>query len=307
MFGGLVVLFMISLVKLCNNDKKSSYIMFTIASILMLFFRNNAIYMYLIFIIFSLFMLRKKLKYLLVTFFIVLGVYFIVKGPVFNMFGINKSSTAEYIAIPLEQIGRMVSKDVEISEKDKKLINDVIELETLKKVYSPYTSDTIKFNSGFDISVYDNNKNIYNKLWFRNISNHLDVAIDSYLMGTVGYWHVDTHTYFQYDQVGKNDLRIYHDPKMPDFVLKLFDILKNRKIPILSFEYSSSFAFYVIFLAFILAVLKHNKKYLLCYIPVFGLWLSIMIATPVYDEFRYIFFSYAALPLMLFIPFKKIK
>ena len=46
-----------------------------------------------------------------------------------------------------------------------------------------------------------------------------------------------------------------------------------------------------------------NKKYLLCYIPLFGLWLSLMASTPVFCELRYIYGLFTCSPFLVFLPF----
>ena len=45
-----------------------------------------------------------------------------------------------------------------------------------------------------------------------------------------------------------------------------------------------------------------NKKLLLTYIPLWGLWLSIMVTTPVFSELRYVYDLFTCMPLLLFIP-----
>ena len=258
-------------------------------------------------IIFSFIILRKKLKKIIICFGVVLLLYFTIKGPIYKNYNISKGSSAEYLAIPIQQISRMITKDIKLNKADKKLINDIIDINVIKDVYNPYTSDNIKFNNNFNIIAYDNNKVEYLKLWLRLIIKHPFIATESYLLSTLSYWNTDVYNCMYYSTVEKNNLKIYSSPKVPHSVIKILNLLNNKNIPILSLEYSCSFAIYLILFSLMLCYFKKNKKYLLCYIPIFGLWLSIMIATPVASEFRYIFWSYTCLPLLLFIPFSEVK
>ena len=51
------------------------------------------------------------------------------------------------------------------------------------------------------------------------------------------------------------------------------------------------------------AIKKHGAAAALIYIPVVGVWLTLLIATPVYSEFRYIYCLFTALPLFCAVPF----
>ena len=306
-FSATVLLFIISIMNICDNYNKSNYVLFIISSILCLLFRNNAIYMYILFIPVSLILLKNKLKNLVICFGIILLSYFIIKGPVYKYYNIGSGSSAEYLAIPIQQISRVVSKDIKLDKKDEKLINNVINIKVIKEVYKPYTSDYVKFNENFNVSAYDQNKISYLKLWTKLCVKHPFVMTESYLLSTIGYWYPDTYNYMEYDVIADNDLGIYYDSKMPSYITNIFNGLKNRHIPILSLEYSSCFGLYLILISLILCYYKNNKKYSLCYMPVIFLWLTILIATPVASEFRYIFWSYTCLPILLFIPFKKEK
>ena len=307
LFAGIIAILTISIIKLCDEDNIASYVLFIISSLLALLLRNNTIYMYIIFIPLSLIFFKEKWKKMIVCFVVIIGVYAIIKGPVFSHYNIKSGSSAESLAIPMQQIGRIVSKDKYINNKDEKLINEIINTNTLKKLYAPNTFDNIKFNKSFNIKPYDKNKSKYLKLWIKLVCKYPDVAVESYMLSTLGYWHIDNDKYMDYDKIDENNLGIYSKPKLPNFIINGVNLLKNRNIPILTYEYSCAFAIYLILFLCILCIYINNKKYLICYIPMFGLWLTFMIATPVSNEFRYVFWAYACLPILVFIPFKKEK
>ena len=159
MFAGMLLLLTMQLIKILEKEKNSelsfySLIPFIIVSILCVFFRNNAIYMYVILAAFMLVVLKKYYKLLLLSFFIVFASYLLVKGPIFNALEIKKSSSAEYIAMPLQQIGRMAYKGVDFTNKEIKIINDLIPVNIMASVYNPRVVDGIKFNENYKINYY---------------------------------------------------------------------------------------------------------------------------------------------------------
>jgi hypothetical protein len=55
------------------------------------------------------------------------------------------------------------------------------------------------------------------------------------------------------------------------------------------------------------ASVRHKKSVLLVYLPVFGVYLTLLIATPVYSEFRYIYSLFTSLPMFCIVPFLDIR
>ena len=51
------------------------------------------------------------------------------------------------------------------------------------------------------------------------------------------------------------------------------------------------------------AFIRKNKKFVLIYLPVIGVILTLLIATPVFAEFRYAYCVFACVPLFCCIPF----
>ena len=187
-FGGSLLLLTIETIKMLEKDKitiKNS-ISFILVSLLNIFFRNNAIYAYFILIFFTFIFFKKSYKQLTLIFIIVVGIYGIVKNPVFDYFDIKRTSSSEYIAIPLQQIGRMAYKNVKFTKKEEDTINNIIPVDTLKVVYNPVSVDNIKFHEQYSSYDFDNNKMKYLKLWLNLVVKHPVIAVESYLTSTVG-------------------------------------------------------------------------------------------------------------------------
>lgn len=311
-FGGLLLLLTMETIKViekANSDSINikSIISFIIVSLLCIFFRNNAIYMYILLAIFTIFMFKKYYKTFIISFLIVFGTYFIVKGPIFDYFNVEKSSSAEYIGMPLQQVGRMAFKNIEFNKNEKKLIDELIPLETLSTTYNPVTSDGIKFNKEYNVTAFDSNKSDYFKLWLNLVIKHPDIAIEAYTISTLGYWYPGVQYWSVSTVIEENNFNLHMYPKIPDYIRAIFPKLESREMPIFNIQWSIGFCFWTLLIFGIVAFKKNKWNALYPYIPIFGIWLTMMIASPVFGEFRYVYGAFTCLPLLMLCPFFKLK
>ncbi len=304
LFAGSLLLLTIETIKLLERDKitlKNS-ISFILISLFNIFFRNNAIYAYLILIIFTFIIFRKSYKKLILIFIIILGIYGIVKYPLFNYLGIRRSSSTEYIAMPLQQIGRMAYKNVEFTKEEEKLLNDLIPLEVMKKSYNPISVDAIKFNSEYKAYVFDENKKDYFKLWLSLVIKHPVIAVESYLTSTLGYWYPDNLMWAVYLDVEENYFGIEMDSKIP-WAQKYLNEIESRSFPIIAMSWSIGLCFWILLVASYITFKRIGLKYLYPFVPVLGIWITMMLASPVNGEFRYVYGAFCLLPLLIVYPY----
>lgn len=306
MFSGFVLLLVIQLINICDKKEKLRFkdlISFILISLFTVFFRNNAIYMFFILIVVMLVLMRKNYKVLLASFVIILSVYYSVTGPLFDYLKIARSSSTEYIGMPLQQIARMAYKDVKFTKDEKNLLSDLMTVENMKKNYIPTCSDGIKFSDDYNNIAFDENKGDYFKLWLQLIFKHPGVAVESYAVSTLGYWYPGIYYWTVHDTVVENKFGIYKDSKAPEIVSIYVDKIESRNVPILNMTWSTSLSFWIIAIFCYICIRKKKIKYLIPYIPIFGIWVTMMIASPVFGEFRYIYSSYTCLPLLMVLPY----
>lgn len=307
-FGGLILLLTIETIKLIekrNELKAKDLTIFVIESILCNAFRNNSIYMYYLFAIATIIIFRKKIKIIIPALLIVFSTYYIIKIPVLNYFNITRSSSSEYIAMPLQQIGRMAYKGVEFTKEEKELIDKIMPLEKLKEAYNPVTSDGIKFNKVYNQKEFDNNKGKYFNLWLNLVIKHPSVALESYAVSTLGYWYPGVNFWAVYDEIDINDYGLETNSKAPKVINYLVNKMDSKDIPVLNMEWSIGLIFWTILLFGYIAVKRNKKNLLYSFLPIIGIWLTMMIASPVYSEYRYVYCAFTTLPLLIIIPYLK--
>ena len=302
MFGGAFVTLLITLYEFisCKNIKAKYVILFVINTLIILFFRNNGIYIFLFTAPFIIFILKGKRKMMSILCFSILLTYFIIKGPVFNYFKIEKTTSVEAFSIPLQQIARVVSSGREIPEKDLKYLEKLFDYDKIEFSYNPAISDPIKNLA--NKSVLNNKKDFF-KTYLSLFIKYPNVYFEAYCLQTLGYWYPDV---IYWATAGESssifpEEKIYSVSITPLWYNKIIDTTVSRKIPLNNIVWSVGLQFIVLLCSTFLMFYLKNNKYILCFIPLYGLWISIMLATPVFAELRYVFGLFVCSPIMLVI------
>lgn len=314
LFGGVFLNFSIYLVDFLdkrNNLQLRDYMYFMLNAFLVLFLRNNAVYMFIVMLPIFAVSFRKFKKELIgmtMCLLLLLVTYFGIKGPVFNAFGIQKSSTSEYIGMPLQQIGRIVNKGAPLTDDEILMIEDVLSIEEILKTYNPIVSDGLKFNPNFDVTPINENGIDYLKLYLELIKKYPSIALESYAVSTVGYWYPNYMNTSVARGIYWNDLldgNLKTEPKITAILPELFNILESRDTPVIAMQWSIGLAFWFIVYFALMTYYRKQKQYLLVFVPILAMWITMMLASPVNGEFRYVFSAFTTLPLYAIIPFIK--
>ena len=101
-------------------------------------------------------------------------------------------------------------------------------------------------------------------------------------------------------QIGKE---IYNDSKTNASVLNIMKNFTSRNVPLLSMQWSIGLTFWIILIFTCISYLRNGCSSLIIYLPVWGIWLTLMIAAPVWAEYRYVFSAYTCLPVLMCYPY----
>ena len=193
MFGGSFLLILICLYEFISSKSKikiAYIILFIIGVLIMLFFRNNGIYVYLFCIPFIIgFMKNKRIMMSIITISIACF-YFVIKGPVFDYFNIEKTTSVEAFSIPLQQIARVIALDKNITAKDEKYLKKLfIDYDKVSTEYKPYISDPIK--SLANNEILSDNKRDFLDTYLHLFTKYPNIYFEAYFSQTLGYWYPD--------------------------------------------------------------------------------------------------------------------
>ena len=295
---------------ICNKDEylksKKSNVLFIVSTLLMIFFRNNGFYVFILTIPFVYIYAKKYYKKLTIIFVIIIFIYKFVNGPVLNYFNTEKGSIKEALSVPLQQLARVeINKHDFLTDYEYTEIHNFIKIDNIKLYYNPKLSDPIK--EKFNVEYFEKNKLKFIKLWVSLFFKYPKEYIESFLCNSVGYWYPETvHTV-----ISKN---IYHFDKgiylernsiiKIDLIEKWTNFIEARNVPVIAMIFSIGANMWIIFILFMYCIYSKKYNLFLLYIPVFALWLTIL-ASPVHAEYRYIFGIFTTLPFVISVTLKK--
>jgi hypothetical protein len=313
-FGGWMLLFILFLYDVVES-KGSLLLSFkglgslALLCFLISFGRNNGFYIILLVLLTLSFYLRSYYKKLVPIFTVIVISISLVQGPVYTALNITKSPFVESLAVPLQQIGYTANSGGYISHKNKEFINKFIPFETMKMAYGPATVDYIKFHKSFNKFYLNDNKMEFIKVWADIMTENELRYMKSYLMQTLGYYHIGSSSWVCQFEITDNNFNIQNTDYVKSILgVDLQDNIKAsivnvRKIPLISNLYSIGFSVWLSFFCILVLVVKKRTKYIIPIIPLVALWITIMIAAPTFCEFRYMFSFHLAMPFLIILLF----
>lgn len=194
-FSGGIVLFTTLLLEMAGNSdsfwhSKRKISLLVLSLLLILLFRNNGIYAYVLFLLFFVFVYKKHWKKLLSSSVLAIALYAVIASGLAGICKAAPGEFAEMLCVPMQQLARVhaEAKDT-LPPEDKELLYTLIP-EVILENYNPKLADNIKVNF-----LEDNFKAAYSEyflLWLKTGSKHPGIYINSFLENTYGYWYPDT-------------------------------------------------------------------------------------------------------------------
>ena len=159
--------------------------------------------------------------------------------------------------MPMQQIGRMVYKGVDLTKQEDKMISKVLDTNIMKDAYNPRWSDGIKFNKNFNIRPFNNNKGAYLKLWLQLVIKYPKVATEAYAISTLGYWYPNIEDRAYENSIVENDYGIKMKPKSPKIIQEYVAFMGKRDLPIISLFVSIGLMIWLVFISIYILSLIH--------------------------------------------------
>ena len=265
--------------------------------------RNNGIYVILLLIFYLFFKYKKYLKKIV---FILVASLLLVNIPSFLPKSLQREALfQESIAIPIQQLAFTIKYDGHISNKDLDYVDSIIDIEEIKEVYNPFSVDDIKWNNKFNREDLNITKNTFMSVWIKNLPDNFDYYVKAYLLQTYELWSIQKYNPFQSEFLGIN----LKDEGIRRYFLKLSDqdlfskkiqnyLEKYYEVTTVYFNNASCFWIMILFLLYCLDTKKYNC--LILFVPLIGIWITLMIAAPIAFAFRYMCAFGYLLPFIMF-------
>lgn len=305
-FAAAVLLFSCAVFRLSIQNRvcAGNLLVFLISSVMICLFRSNGWYAFLLALPFLLFGFRHKAKAVYPPLFAALLLAMIVKYPVMDAFGVQQPDFIESVSIPMQQITAVICNDRYLSEEERALIEEVVDLTYIHELYNPTFADNIKElvragNQDYLVA----HKNEFLKLWIHLGLRYPGDYLTAYVKQTYGYWYPDSfYLVAEAEGVSATDLGVSHTPLIGGpLVIKSKEIAVKlgSMVPIYGTLWSMGVACWVLLFSVSVSVIRRDYHRLICYLPGAALLLSVLVATPVATEFRYVYFLVLCLPFYL--------
>lgn len=271
--------------------KKYKVLQFFGISLLLCLLRHNGFYVA-AFSIAGLLWFCKNNRRRVFMLFVGLVLFWNIYNGILPSLGIEPGGKQEMLSIPFQQTARYVKEHrKEISRKEKKVINNVLNYEIIGKNYDPNLSDPVK-------NTYKRNDEAlgdYFKIWWKQFLKHPSTYIAATLNGTYGYYsykdkiknpcgyYEQPINYWNYDKYKISFVRTFHKGRdIYQNIIKNVYIDSIFKILTQPMLYNW---FCLLVFSYFLQV-KKLRKYWVAFVP---FWISFLIclASPVNGDLRY--------------------
>lgn len=314
LFSMAMVLLVITVVDMAEANFEVSNVKMLVSgvlSLLVMLLRNNGLFVVAFsLVVFLITGLRKKYKGLIrISLFLTVAiiVFILFKMSAVRLLGIQPESFAESASVPLQQVGYVIMNNEEsIDEQDAQFIGRIMNFDKVKKVYTLGYTDPYKFDEEFDDVFFNDNKAEFISVWAHMLPTHFGDYVKAYLAQTIGYWHYGESTtlctqgIWADNEIGVNRIDVIGDitgVSLYGVIEKL--MLVSRKAPVLCILTSMAMQLYMLIVVLAMKLRrKRNVNYILPFVPLIMLWISVMLAAPASCLFRYMYPLFVLWPIL---------
>ncbi len=312
-----------------NTNTKRAYILdilWVIEGIIMMLFRNNAIYAVAAFMIIYFLMSEKskRLKIFALLLCLVLGGKGGLEGMQLILGTQGRGSQVEMFSVPIQQFARVGYYHGDSLDTETYNLLDTYVQDEYWKNYNPAISDSVKFSVGattFNETWVNHYGNMFTA-WAKIGLKYPNEYIDAFLLLTSGFWFIDDISYAEVLGVGLEERMgallthnstisdvipegIAHESKFPPLELFLENIVSANSFynwPIISNLFKPAFYSWILILTIILFIYnKEKKKLLVSLLPL--LYLATLLLGPVV-QVRYVLPIIVTIPVILALFFR---
>ena len=293
-----------------KNQDKHSALQFILICMLMLLFRTNGIYAYIIiFMVCSVVLLYRKQMKRIVILCVPFVLFFRIQGPIYRSLGVeNIDNIVESLSIPLQHIARVcVDCEEELSDKEREYIEKLAPIDEIQSTYNCRFADPMKnlLLAKESEKIIEANKTEFFSFYIKLCVEHPLEILKAEIDATLGYWYPDEQYFAVYSGVYPNDYGIQTgcDPSGKLYQCILTICNAYRYIPIIGSLTSMGSMFLLTLICVALMLIYKNTTGLFFALPSLAVWCTVMIATPLHAEFRYMYSIMLTAPITLFLTF----
>ena len=302
LFGAFFTLTIVFFIRLMKGVGIAAvnYTCFAISSLVICLIRSNGLFAYIFVFAAVLLMVRNDRRLIVIMLSVVIS-GFILKHSVLGAFNVTQPDTVESLSIPLQQIARVIADDGRMSDEDMHFLSQIIDVSAIKDNYNPDISDPIKNM----IRDYGNQEYLsthmgdFAKLYLRTIIHNPLTAVIAWVDSTCGYWNSGYSYWIWYWDIEQNDFgisRTINSSSLLHFMDEYLWLFYNNRILQLFTSIGLHVWFVLIFFAGYIA--KKCRTGIVACVAVLAIVISLLVSSPVYSEFRYMYAMFCVLPIL---------
>jgi len=286
--------------------EKKTFFVFLFLSLTIVWLRSNGLHI-MIATVFVLGYLSKNYR----KRFLALAVILILAGTLPNHH--RHAPFKETVGIPIQQIARTLNVNGEISHKNKEIFNNVMKLSLFKENYVVFWVDSIKWKPEFNDDYLYKHKKDFLKAWIETFPKNHSTYLTAHALATFDFWAVSpwklnyNQTIFfhalNYEDLHTNNINtstmIVNQQILPQDISKKISAFMNENIIYLNAGLCGNLLLFVM----TITILKKRKENIVCVLPMFFSWCTLLLAAPVAFSFRYVFYFALLMPFILSLPF----
>lgn len=285
LFMGMLLIQVLLLLDLCEDvevffTNRKKLLLFAVSAILMMLFRHNGCYAFLVFLPFLAVFMKKKATGSLAGKTLLYGVMLVCLYLILNkgLAFATKASDGEHqemLTVPIMQLARTYAYEPDaFSQEDREVLFRYLPEGALQH-YTPKVSDGVKIS--FSNAAYEENSGDFWKLWGKTLLHHPFSYVNAWLMTSYGFWYPDTiidvyrgntvftytyedSSYFGYE-VEEPGVRTSFLPVLNELYRRMSLTVFQQKVPFVSMLFSPGFLFWCMMfgLGFLLNQKEHGR------------------------------------------------
>ena len=302
-FGAFVMLFVLAAARIMNGigNTAFNYVLAAICSVAFCLMRSNGLFAFVL-VAAAVFFLMKKYRKLLIIMVPAIVISLIIKHGVFSVFNVTPPDTVESLSIPLQQVARVIVEDGDITDNDMALISSIIDVDEARASYDPGLSDPIK-NLIRDYGCQDRireNGGAFISMYVRTFAHNPILYAIAWADQTKGFWNSGYPCMVWYWDIEKNSFGIERTIMCERANTALGEYLwLFYNDPVFQIFVSIGLYVWVLLLMFFRSLSGRNTTALIATMPCVAIILSLVISTPAFSEFRYLYSLYCLLPFII--------
>ena len=265
-------------------------------------FRSNGFFVF-AFVTLAFFLLwRFRQKKMLLAMICILVFSFILKHPVLDALHVQQADAIEGLSIPAQQIARVITDQGELTEEDRALLSHVVDLDQVAQTYEPYISDPIKnlVRAKNQEDYIREHAGAFLSLYIREGMRHPSSYLKAWIDETRGYWNAG-YAYWRWRDSARSEklgiTRTTKSPALNRLVTKYVSLY--TELPMLQIFVSIGFFDWLLLMALFVSIRRRDRMGVMMSVPLVMNVVSLLIATPVFAEFRYNYAVFCAMPFIL--------